>query len=245
MPIHDWSRVPVGTFHHFHQFWVAELCARLNEGVLPDDHYAMVEQAAGPVEPDVLTLQTNGNGTGGQGGPPQGAIALAVAQPRVRVTALAEKENYVRKQSTIAIRHASDDRIVALVEVVSYGNKSSRHAIRAFVEKAAEALCRGFHLLVLDLHRPTPRDPQGIHGAIWSEIEDDGYVAPPDKPLRLAAYAAGSPKQAFVEPVAVGDVLIDMPLFLDPEAYVYVPLEAAYQAAYRRVPLRWRRVLEE
>src|SRR5262249_14700304 len=100
------------------------------------------------------------------------------------------------------------------------------------------------HLLVIDLQPPTARDPQGIHGAIWDEISVGGYVAPADKPLTLAAYAAGIAKRAYVEPVAVGDVLIDMPLFLEPEQYVNVPLEATYQAAYRGVPLRWRRVLE-
>jgi len=38
--------------------------------------------------------------------------------------------------------------------------------------------------------------------------------------------------------------LIDMPLFLKPETYVRVPLEATYRDAYRGVPRRWREVLE-
>jgi hypothetical protein len=45
--------------------------------------------------------------------------------------------------------------------------------------------------------------------------------------------------------VAVGDVLPDMPLFLEPGVYVSVPLEATYQAAWRGMPDRWQRVLEE
>ncbi len=40
------------------------------------------------------------------------------------------------------------------------------------------------------------------------------------------------------------DVLIDMPLFLEPEKAVDVPLEATYNAAFAEVPRRWRRVLE-
>ena len=35
-------------------------------------------------------------------------------------------------------------------ELVSPGNKSSRRAIRSFVEKAVESLFRGFHLLIFD-----------------------------------------------------------------------------------------------
>jgi hypothetical protein len=42
----------------------------------------------------------------------------------------------------------------------------------------------------------------------------------------------------------VGRDLIDMPLFLTPEMYINVPLEATYQAAYRGVPRKWRDVLE-
>jgi hypothetical protein len=245
MPIHDWGRVSAGVFHDFHLVWIAEIRTILNSGVLPEGYYAMCEQIAGPVAPDVLTLESSGSN-----GPPSaspsggGPIALATATPRVRFTAETEMEQYAARQRVVTIRHSSDDRVIALVEIVSQGNKSSRHGIRSFVEKAAEALYRGLHLLILDLHQPGPRDPQGIHGAIWSEIEDDRYQAPPAKPLTLVAYAAGQPKRAFIEPVAVGDVLIDMPLFLEPEAYVNVPLEATYQAAYRGVPQRWKRVLE-
>ena len=99
-------------------------------------------------------------------------------------------------------------------------------------------------LLILDLNPPGRRDPQGIHGAIWEEIEDDSYRAPGDKPLTLAAYSAGLVKRAYVEPVAVGDILPDMPLFLTPEACVHVPLEATYQSAWNGVPRRWQSVLE-
>jgi hypothetical protein len=46
-----------------------------------------------------------------------------------------------------------------------------------------------------------------------------------------------------VEPTAVGSPVIDMPLFLDDEHYVPVPLEATYQAAWHGVPERWKAVL--
>ena len=58
-----------------------------------------------------------------------------------------------------------------------------------------------------------------------------------DKPLTLAAYSAG-PVKAYVEPVAVGDVMPDMPLFLDPDRHVPAPLEATYQATLGRVSRR-------
>jgi hypothetical protein len=245
MPIHDWTRVSAGTFHDFHLAWIAELRNNLNGGVLPPSYYAQAEQIVGPLGPDVLTLQANDYPPAANGAAPQPTpTGVAVAPPRARVMASAEMDDYVLKRRTVVIRHSSNDRIVALVEIVSPGNKSSRHALRSFVEKAVEALYRGFHLLVVDLFPPTPRDPQGIHAAIWGEISDEPFALPPDEPLTLAAYSAGPVKRAYVEPTAVGRELMEMPLFLEPEFHVNVPLEATYQAAYRGVPRRWRDVLE-
>src|SRR4051794_15580855 len=57
MPIHDWARVTAGTWHDFHLGWIAEIRNALNGGLLPPDYYAQAEQIAGPLGPDVLTLQ--------------------------------------------------------------------------------------------------------------------------------------------------------------------------------------------
>jgi hypothetical protein len=150
---------------------------------------------------------------------------------------------YRRKQSSVAVRHESGDRIVSVVEVVSPGNKASRNALRRSVEKAAELLEQGIHLLVLDLLPPGRRDPQGIHAAIWEEIIGQEGAPPPAKPLTLASYASGLSVRAYVVPVAMGDVLTDMPLFLEPQTAVRVPLEPTYQTAFSDVPRRWRDVL--
>jgi hypothetical protein len=50
--------------------------------------------------------------------------------------------------------------------------------------------------------------------------------------------------RAYIEPVAVGDMLPDMPLFLCVNGCVMVPLEATYQTAFAVMPRRWQRVLE-
>jgi hypothetical protein len=135
----------------------------------------------------------------------------------------------------ITIRHPLG-RVVCVIEIVSPGNKSSRSALRAFVEKTVEFLKQGIHLLVVDLFPPSARDPQGIHKAIWDEIEDQPFELPPDQPLTLAAYVADVPKTAYVEPVGVGEALSDMPAYLDVDSYVLVPLEATYQATWASCP---------
>lgn len=248
MPIHDWTRVTAGTWHDFHLAWIAEIRNALNGGILPADYYAQAEQIAGPFGPDVLALQmpdapVNGvldsSATANEGG-----VAVSIAPPRMRLTAEAEMDDYVLKRRTLIIRHTSGDRIVALLELVSPGNKSSWHGLRSFVGKAVEALYRGYHLLIVDLFPPGPRDPNGIHAAIWGEFSDAPFALPAGEPLTLAAYSAGPRKRVYIEPTAVGREIIDMPLFLEPEIYVNAPLEATYQAAYRGVPKRWQRVLE-
>ena len=246
MPIHDWSRVPAGIFHHFHHSWIEEIQRSLNAGLLPADYYALAEQTAAGFGPDVLTLQGGRNGDdGGPAAPPSSGNGVLLAPPKVRFTAETGTDFYRRKQNRVAVRHVSGDRVVAFVEVVSPGNKAGFNGLRAFVEKAAElSIDKGVHLLILDLLPPGPRDPNGIHGAIWEEVTDEKYAAPADKPLTLAAYESALTIRAYVEPVAVGDTLIDMPLFLEPGAHVLVPLEATYEAAWRAVPRRWQRVLE-
>src|SRR5262245_28196337 len=143
MPIHDWTRVSAGTFHHFHAAWVPEIAKALNGGILPPAYYAMAEQMAGEVGPDVLTLQATPADGEEKGGEPEGGIALATAPPRVRFTAEFEIEAYARKRRTVVIHHGSDDRIVAMAEVLSLGNKASRHALRSLVAKVFACLQSG------------------------------------------------------------------------------------------------------
>jgi hypothetical protein len=247
VPVHDWTRVDAGIFHHFHHGWIEEIARALNRGILPADYYALAEQHAAGYGPDVLTLQEDRDADADGGGgavPVSKGIGVSLAAPKLQPTAETDRAFYRRKQSSIAVRHVSGDDLVAMVEVVSPGNKASRNSLRAFAEKAANLLENQIHLLILDLFPPGRRDPQGIHAAIWEEFAGQEYVAPADKLLTLVAYESGLTVRAYVVHLAVGDVLTDMPLFLEPQKAVDVPLEATYQAAFAEVPRRWRRVLE-
>ena len=246
MPIHDWSKVSAGTFHDFHQTWIIEIKRALNSGVLPAGFYAMAEQVAGGWGPDVLTLEAPGNGDEGQAaddGPSHSSGATAVAErpPVVAFHVQAEVDIYARKANKLAIRHSSNDRVVAVIEIVSPGNKSSGHALGKFTEKAADLLDAGIHLLIVDLFPPGNFDPQGLHAAIWQNSSPEHLQFDPDKPLTLASYVGGELMEAYVEPTAVGKTLIEMPLFLDPRRYVPVPLEKTYLAAWELVPAIWRK----
>jgi hypothetical protein len=241
VPIHDWTRVDAGLFHAFHQSWIIALCNALNTGGLPPDFFALPEQSIrGPV-PDVLALRLSAGGEGSSGTAP--GLAVTAVPPRARLVRRSERQIYARKADRIAVRHRHGD-IVAVVEIVSPGNKGSQSDLHAFIEKAAALIQQDVHLLVIDLFPPTRRDPQGLHKAIWDQFEEEDFAPPADKPLLVAAYDAGPPRVAYVEPIAVGDVLPEMPLFLKPEFYVPAPLEATYRTTWDVFPAPLKGLLE-
>jgi hypothetical protein len=127
MPIHDWGRVDAGIFHAFHHGWITEIARALNRGLLPPDYYALPEQFAAGFGPDVLTLQSPGEDGGGPG--------VGLAAPKLQPTAETDMAFYRRKQKVVAVRHVSGDRIVAMVEIVSPGNKVARNPLRAFLRE--------------------------------------------------------------------------------------------------------------
>lgn len=241
MPIHDWSRVDANLFHDFHQTWTIAIRNALNAGLLPKGYSALVEQHAAGVVPDVLALQRRPRGN--RPAEPLGGALVTATAPRTRHVIRAQQESSAHRGNRITIRHPLG-RVVCVIEIVSPGNKSSRSALRSFVEKTVDFLRNGIHVLVIDLFPPSVRDPQGIHKAIWDEIEEEPFQLPPEKPLTLAAYVADLPKTAYVEPVGVGDSLPDMPAYLDPDSYVPVPLETTYQASWASCPEDMRELVE-
>jgi len=232
MPVHDWTRVDAGLFHAFHHHWIDTLCNKLNAGGLPPEYFALPEQRIkGPI-PDVLTLRLS---SADESDSTSGGVAVAMAPPRTRLVRRTEAGDYAAKADRVVVRHRHGD-VVAVIEIVSPGNKSSKAAFRSFVEKSASLIQQNIHLLVIDLFPPGPRDPKGIHKAIWDEFEEEDFNFSADKPLVLASYDSGPEWVAYVETIGVGDVLPEMPLFLRPEVYVPAPLEEAYQIAWGVFP---------
>jgi hypothetical protein len=215
MPIHDWTRVKAGAFHNFHVLWTSTLTNRLNAGLLPAGYFAMAEQIIGGPEPDVVSLHTRPR-------PRPDAGGVAVAPPPPKATFVMpvpeETERYARKANQVVVRHELGD-VVAVIEIISPGNKDSNHSIRALAAKTGDLIRQGVNLLVVDL-------------------------LPPGKPLTVASYQASPKRVAFVEPVAVGDRLPDMALFLFDGQWVVVPLEETYQATWNVLPVEIRQLFQ-
>ena len=223
MPIHDWTRVRPGIFHAFHVTWMAKLQGSLNSRQLPPDYYALQEPASGRSKVELAGLSSESD----------------------RFMNKSEADLYAAKTNILAIRHGGTDRVVAVLNVVSPGNKNSQHALQSFVKKAAVMLNHGVNLMIVDLYPPTPNDPNGIHSAIWETLGQNSFSVVTEKPLMLASYIGTPMLQAFIEPVAVGDSLPSMPLFLTPDEYVSVPLEETYMQAYEGMPDEYLDILEE
>ena len=245
MPVHDWTRVEAGLFHDFHLSWISEIRKVLNGGLLPEGYYVLAEQHAGRLIPDVLTLHAGAPSPDPLPPPTTGGTVLAEAPPRVRRRQTIEQAA-LRRRRSLAIRHVSGHRLIALLEIVSPANKDRTQSVEEFAEKAESAIRHGVHLLVVDLFPPGRHDPQGMHGAIQERLNpfEEPYDLPADEPLTLASYVAEPRVEVFLEHLAVGGVLPEMPLFLHPDRYINLPLEAPYQEAYRGFPAFWRNVLE-
>jgi len=227
MPLHDWSLVPAGLFHDFHQGWSIRITDALNTGLLPRGLSALVEQRSGPFAGDVLAIEERTNAF------PEGLDGSVgtMDRPATRIIRRTANEFYSQRANRIVVRHHLG-RIIAVIEIISPANKDSRAGMREFVNKVIDFLRAGIHVLVIDLFPPTSRDPQGLHKVIWDEILEEDFSFPPGQDRVLASYQVGDERAAYVETVGVGDPLPNMPLFLAGELYVWVPLEVTYQASW-------------
>lgn len=248
MPLHDWTQVSAGTYHGFHTLWIGELTRVLNTELLPASYYAEPEQVAGETGPDVLTLEADSDFLSDEASgalDSGGTATLTDTKPSVSVTQTAsEAEIYSERRNRLAIRHSSGDRLVAYIELLSSGNKSSHRSMERFLDKVCSVIEQRVHLLIVDPYPPGPLDPSGIHAAIWHEVDPSSpFTFPDERRMTAVAYHAARPPVAYVEPMAVGRELPVMPLFLDHSRYVNLPLEPAYTDAFSAIPRRYREQL--
>ena len=237
MPIHDWTKVGDWLFHDFHTTWLIEIKQTLNRGLLPPGYHAYAEQRADLYIPDVLTLTGSAPRTYGNG-------MATVAEPQT------ERRQVVgtpaAKGRALSIRHSSDRRVVAIIELVSPGNKDREAHVGDFAGKIAAMVEGGVHAAVIDILPPGRHDPDGMHAEIWSLLEAEEAAGPPPRgrPLSFAGYRAAERPVAYVNFGSVGGPLPPIPLFLDEGQYINLPLESTYMAVFQQFPPEDRRPLE-
>jgi len=174
---------------------------------------------------------------------PKGLFAMAeqgVDDPEDDLT-MTDQLWYARKSNRIAI-HRGIDTVVAVIDIVSPGNKESNRSFRDFATKSATLIRNGVYLCVIDPFPPGPFDPQGLHQAIWLEAFGRPEDEPHPKPLRVVSYDANSVPNAYFQSLAVGEFSPVMPLFIDAGNHIMVPLEETYQATWNVLPIELREV---
>jgi len=236
MPLHDWRRLNAGIYHDFHTLWIGCI-RRVMNAALPQDYYALAEQPVGSLVPDVLALHRRG-GAGSFTANDSGGLAVAVRD-------VAGRARQPVSQRRVVIRHASGDRVVAIIELVSWGNKRTVALQNAFCRKLADVVQSGVHLLYVDPFAPPPGDDRTLHHVLWRRL---GGRARHDlgtpSPGTVGSYEATTPPRCYVNPLPVGLPLPAMPVFLDDGASIALALDAAYAAAYADVLPMHKQILE-
>ena len=274
VPLHDWTRVSAGKWHDMHLTWTGALKTQLNSGGLPDPFFALAEPATGfqiggdeegdgsngeepPFvrrEPDVLAAVgretfASRAGSNGHAGPrfdrPTGGVELAEAPDRFRMV---EPFHPPPVRRRITARHPDGDRVVAIIEFASPGNRDAAAKVAHFSETLAAALQAGIHAVLIDPFPPTGPAPDGLHGAVAAQF-GNAHRVDPTRPLTFVGYRTTTDPRvmptAFVEPCAVGEPPPTVPLFLDPAWFVPLDLAPSYAAAFRGCPKPVRERLTE
>jgi len=249
--MHDWTKVEAGIYHDFHNLWLMAIRHTLNNGVLPEGYYAMSEQKSVGIEADLLALQTSLTPTNGVPAPAGMSPVRAALRPAVGILEREEKAPRRRAGRRLTVRHVSNHTVIAVVELVSPGNKDSRSHHAKFVAKAVDLLAADLHVLVIDPFPPPAHAPAGLHASIWKKVTRSRkghrpFTLSAERSLLAASYCTSSSSvTAAVQTFAVGDPVPDIPLYLTADQeYVTIPLEQTYQAAWPEVPKLFRDVLE-
>ncbi len=78
-------------------------------------------------------------------------MLLAENPPQASFRITDEPRWYAAKKMSVVIRHVSEDRVVAVMKIVSPGNKDSQVGLTMFVRKAQDLLGAGVNLSLVDL----------------------------------------------------------------------------------------------
>jgi hypothetical protein len=237
MPLLDHFNPPLSRTHpwrSFHGAWAAAMARLLNQGILPTGYYAVpLVDGDGPVEIDVATLRdrtlpADGTTPATQPwSPPAPALAVAVELP---ASDAVEVHVFVDD---------GDPRLAAAIELVSPRNKDRPQARQAFAVKCVGYLQQGSSVVVVDTVTTRRAD---LHAAIFSLLGVDRTA--PESSLSALSYRAvandeeSQELQVWPEPLALGQRLPTLPLWIAADFSVPLDLEASYRTTCEDLRIR-------
>src|SRR5579871_2167598 len=236
MPLLDHFHPPLfphRSWESFHGFWITHLAGNFN---LRPNRYGFIAEVnvhiGIAVAADVAAFEED-RPTGERS---NGAVATEVwAPPRPLLAMLVD----FSALETFEIRIYDQDRartLVAVVELVSPGNKDRPENRRAFLDKCAAYLREGVSVVIVDI--VTSRQ-HNFHAALMElfggdeaarrAVTSDLYAVA----YRVHVVGQRTQLEMWPENLALGASLPTMPLWLTESLCVPLELEAGYQAACR------------
>jgi hypothetical protein len=150
---------------------------------------------------------------------PAAGVGLAVAEPTATITVLPEDEGEDDEETAIFIREAGSERLVTVIELLSYSNKTAGAEKRArYLLKRRQLLQQGIHLVEVDLLR-------------WGQRV---VATLPAQPYHILVSRADEQPQTRVWSFGFDTPTPTTPLpLIGPEEHAPLPLQEAYTTVYR------------
>jgi hypothetical protein len=239
MPLLDHFNPPLNRTHpwrSFHSAWAAAMARLLNQGILPAGYYAVpLVDRDGPIEIDVAALREQP--TGAETSPAETQTWTAPAPGLAFAVELPTAEN-------VEVQVFADDgdpRLTAAVELLSPRTKDRPAARQAFAVKCVSYLQQGSRVVVVDTVTTRRVD---LNAVILSLLASE--VNATDLPSGLAAVsyrAVGRDEETqqlllWPAPLALGQPLPTLPLWIAADFSVPLDLEASYQATCTDLRIR-------
>jgi hypothetical protein len=239
MPLLDHFNPPLKRTHpwrSFHGAWAAAMARLLNQGILPPGYYAVpLVDRGGPIEIDVASLRdqeesppAGGTAAAQTWAPPAPGLAVAVELPapdEVEVQVFADD---------------GDPRLASAVELVSPRNKDRPQTRQAFAVKCVGYLLQDSSVVVVDTVTTRRAD---LNAAILSLLGVETSNAIPANLSAVSYRAVGRDEetqqlQLWPPPIALGQPLPTLPLWIAADFSVPLDLEASYQATCADLRIR-------
>ncbi|MBX9585587.1 MAG: DUF4058 family protein [Gemmataceae bacterium] len=237
MPLRDHFRSPVNDKHHWselHGQWPGEIVRTLFDPLPPGFVAGPRVYLGSSFEVDVSVTEDDRDpdGPGGEG--EGGTATLAAGAPTLTVTAdLSDQDEY-----EVRVYDAERERrLVAAVEIVSPSNKGRPDTREPFVGKVAALLRQDVCVAVVDVVSVRQAN---LYAELLARLgRADPRLGDPPPALYAVTLSRRKPPRrrplldAWFFPMAVGEPLPTVPLWLSPDLRIELPLEPGYQEACR------------
>jgi hypothetical protein len=248
MALLDHFHPPLSINRHweaFHAHWAVALAERLNQDMLPDQHFAEAQvHVGGRVEVDVAAFEYESR-KAREHEPERSSSSVATAiapsavwtppKPALQIPAI-----FPDMIETLIYSTEAGPTLVGAVEFVSPGNKDRPEARRAFAAKVASYLQEGIGVVVVDI---VTNRRVNLHNEMVALLDHGEPCRMPDDPFLYAAayrpfrHPSLEATDVWLAGLAVGQPLPTLPLFLRGGPCLPIELEATYAGLCGRIRL--------